>query len=417
MTAMGRHRELLAGVCTVVLGVAVASGAAWAGSPDSGKAYAPAQNASLVATLIPDTGFVDDPFTFDMAGSRLAYVASDAGNSCHLVVVDTVQRTELYRVNIGKFTLKPERVEFVLDGEQFLVWARDEKTGKKRVGLLDSKGRIKRKFGPADDIVQTNFQGQEALVLHDVSSLKKKGKRARHKEGDPRVRHSVTVYGLRNGKVLGKKGQLDLDETDKSAALDFTLKYWAQDFTVAVGIKGGVWDRKEDQRSPDFEGWYDMTTATFSKRIPIQHLVQHRERMERLVKHAKRNRDIIVRHNLSGVDLVNDGVFSPLDLEVPFHHYDHTSLVTQASSSGNIYFTLTIDPVHPDAAAKRRAVEPWMDLYEYNPQTKKAVRRARLLPPKGRRHSWRATSTYWALVPRHIGFDRGGTQLLLYALE
>lgn len=411
MTAMGRYREWLLGGCVLVVLGALEAGPAWAKDAE----YAPSQKAKQVATLAPETGFVDDSYTFDQAGSRLAYVASDAGNSSHIVVIDALQRTELYRVDIGKYTLKPERIEFAVDGEHFLVWSQDQKSGKKRAGLLDSKGRIKRKFGPADDIVVTNFHGEEAIVVHDISSLKKKKKK--HEEGAPLVRHSVVVSSLRTGKVLGKKGTLDLDEKDKSAELDFTLKYWAQDFTMAVGIKGGVWDQQEDQRSPDFEGWYDMTTGAFSKRLPIKDIVKHRERMERLVKHSKRSRDIVVRHNLSGVDLVVDGEFTHLELEAPFHHYDHTSLVVQPSSSGSLFFTLTIDPVHPDAAARRRAVKPWMDLYEYRPGAKKALRRARLLPPKGRRHSWRATSSHWALMPRHIGFDRGGTQLVLYSLE
>ncbi len=414
MTAMGRNRELLAGVCVVVLGVALGRQAAWAGEPDS-NSYAPVEQATLSRTFSPEEGFVDDPFAFDTSGSRLVYVASDAGTSSHLVVVDTLQNTELFRVNIGKFTLKPTRVEFAVDGEHFLVWSTDQATGKMRVGLLNSKGRVTRKYGPADDIVQTTYQGQEAIVVHSVSSLKKRKKK--HKEGAPLVRHTIAVSALRTGKTLGKKTNLDLDEKDKSTALDFTLKYWAKDFTVAVGIKGGVWDRKENQRSPDFEGWYEMPSATFTKRLPIKHLVKHRERMARLVKHQKRSRDIVVRHNISGVDLVEDGDFTGLTLAEPFHHYDHTSLVTQTSSTGSIFFTLTIDPVHPDAAAKRRAVKPWMDLYEYVPATKKVIRRARLLPPKGRRYSWRASSTHWALVPRHIGFDRGGTQLLLYTLK
>jgi len=415
MTAMGRNRELLAFVCAVVLGLAVGQGTAWAGAPDSAKQYAPAVQATLAQTIAPAEGFVDDPFAFDASGSRLAYVASDAGTSSHLVVIDTLQKTELYRVDIGKFTLKPARIDFALDGEHFLIWSADEATGKERVGLLDSKGRVTRKFGPADDIVRTNYQGQDAIVVHTVSSLKKR--RKKHTEGAPLIRHNVVVSALRTGKTLGRKSNLDLDEKDKSTALDFTLKYWANDFTTAVGIKGGVWDRKENQQSPDFEGWYEMPSATFSKRLPIKELVKHRERMARLVKHQKSSRDIVVRHNLSGVDLIQNGDFTGLTLAEPFHHYDHTSLVTQTSTSGSIFFSLTIDPVHPDAAAKRRAVKPWMDLYEYVPTTKKVIRRARLLPPKGRRHSWRATSTHWALVPRHIGFDRGGTQLLLYALD
>jgi len=415
MSDMGRNRELLAGLCAVVVGMGLGHSSAQADTPLSDTAKSPVVSAKFLRSFAPESGFVDDPFSFDRAGSRLVFVASDAGTSSEIVVVDATQRTELYRVNLSKFSLKPTRVAFAVDGEHFLVWSADAKTGKQRVGLLNNKGRVIRKVGPADDIVRTQYLGQDALVVHQVSSLKKR--KTKHTEGAPLVRHTVGVYAIDSGKLLGKKTNLDLDEKDKSSALDFSFKYWAENFTVAVGIKGGVWDRSENQRSPDFEGWYDMPTATFSKRLPIADIVKHRERMATLVEHAKRSRDIIVRHNLSGIDFVNNGTFTAIELGEPFHHYDFKSLVTQVSSSGNLFFTLTIDPVNPDAAAKRRAVKPWLDLYEYEPSTKKVTRRARLLPPKSRGYSWHATDAFWAIVPHHLGFDRGGTELLLYALD
>ena len=404
-----RKLKLLA-ICALFLSIATN---AWAGGPAQTE-NSPVQSAKLVHTIAPSHGFVDDPFSFDRAGSRLLYVQADAGVSAHIVVVDVAQRTELFRVSLEKFSLRPSRVEFAVDGEHFLVWSQDEKSGKQRVALLAANGRVARKFGPADDIVRTQYQGQQALVVHEISSLKK---RRKHREGDPVVRHTVGVYAVATGKLLGKKTKLDLDGTNRSKKLDFAFKYWAQNFTVAVGIKGGVWDRKENQRSPDFEGWYTMPTATFSKRLPITNLVAHRERLAKLIKHARRSRDIVVRRNLTGIDFVDNGNFKALKLAEPFRHYDPKSLVTQVSSTGNLFFTLTIDPVHPDAAAKRRAVKPWMDLYEYSPATNKVIRRARLLPPKVRKYSWRATKSHWAIIPRHIGFDRGGTKLLLYALE
>ena len=53
----------------------------------------------------------------------------------------------------------------------------------------------------------------------------------------------------------------------------------------------------------------------------------------------------------------------------------------------------------------------------FAPATKKAKRRARILPKKGRRYLWKANGSHWALMQKHIGFDRGGTHLQLYALD
>jgi hypothetical protein len=392
------------------------------GIPDAGAKGAavplPVQSAQLVQTIDPADGFIDDPFTFDSAGSRLLYVNSDTGTTAKVVVLDVFQRTELRRVSLSKFTLKPSKVEFAIDGEHFLVWTEEKKTGRNVAALLSNQGKVIRRFGPALDIVRTTYDGQEALVVHDVSSPKLTRKQKKEGGDDlPVVRHTVAVYNIATGKLLGKKTELDLTADDKNAKLDFALKFWASDFTVAVGIKGGEWDRKEDQRSPDFEGHYEMPTRTFSKRLPIKDLRKHRERMFRMAKYSKRSQNIVVKHNLTGLDLVSNGEFTPIALQEHFHHYDSTTLVVQAAAAGSIFFTLTIDPVHPDAAARRRAVKPWTDLYEYDLGTKKARRRARLLAKKGRKHAWRANSTHWAVMPRHIGFDRGGSDMQVYRLK
>ena len=418
---MSRNQGLIAALCALVMaGVGSAwVGSAWAGSGDRS---AQIQSAELVQTIKPAEGFIDDPFAFDRAGSRLLYVNSDTGSSAHVVVLDTFQRTELRRVNLKKFTIKPSKAEFAIDGEHFVVWSEHNKTGKQVVALMSNKGKVIRKFGPALDIVRTDYEGQDAMVVHDVLSIKSRPKRKRKRksvstEESPAVRHSVAVYSVATGKLLGKKTDLDLTAQDKSPTLDFTLKFWAKDFTVAVGIKGGEWDRKEDQRSPDFEGHYHMPTRTFSKRLPIKNIVAHRARMDRLVKYAKRSQDVVIKHNLSGIDFVSNGDFTAIQLGEPFHHYDPSTLITQAASGGSIFFSITIDPVHPDAAARRRAVKPWTDLYEYDLSSKQATRRARLLPEKGRKHAWRANSTHWAVMPRHIGFDRGGSELQIYKLK
>ncbi len=393
-------------------------GSAQVASAERAKKPLAVESAVLVQTIDPSEGFIDDPFSFDRAGSRLLYVNSDTGTSAEVVVLDVFQKTKLRRVSLSKFTLKPSKVEFAIDGEHFLIWTEEKETGKKVVALLANSGQVIRKFGPAQDIVRTTYEGQEALVVHDVSAPQYSKKVLRKMKGDvPVVRHTVSVFNVETGKRLGDTTNLDLTSDDKNAELDFTLKFWAKDFTVAVGIKGGEWDRKENQRSPDFEGHYEMPTRTFSKRLAIKDVRAHRERMYRMAKFSRRSQDIVVKHNLSGVDFVFNGEFTPIEVAVPFHHYDSTSLVVQAARSGSIFFTMTIDPVHPDAAARRRAVKPWIDLYEYDLTTKKATRRARLLAKKGRKHSWRANGTHWAVMPRHIGFDRGGSEMQIYKLK
>jgi hypothetical protein len=73
--------------------------------------------------------------------------------------------------------------------------------------------------------------------------------------------------------------------------------------------------------------------------------------------------------------------------------------------------------VNPDAVARRRADKEWLDLYELAPGAKKAVRKARMRVKGKTALSWRATGSYWIVVPRHVGFDRGGKAIRVYALK
>jgi len=185
-----------------------------------------------------------------------------------------------------------------------------------------------------------------------------------------------------------------------------------------VGIKGGEWDAKEDQRSPDLEGWYVLPTKTFAKRLPIANIIEHSERMMRFAKFSKKGKTVAVRRNLTGLDIIEAGKITAVSMDTPFHHYDSSSLVVQpVTRDGRIYFTMRIDPVHPDAAAKRRAVKAWLDLYELAPGATKAVRRARILPTGKRDFSWKANEHFWAVLPHHVGFERGGPHLELYELQ
>jgi hypothetical protein len=363
----------------------------------------PVQSATLEKSLKPDAGFVDTAFTFDSAGTRLLWIQTDGGEKASVVSYDISQKQELATTSLKAVKGQVSRLEPAHDGDHFLVW-----TPAKRgvlVSLLHKGGKVVRKFGPASDVVRKSYSGKDCLVLH-TEKPRKGGKL-----------HTVELKEIATGKRVGKKSSLQLDGSGKSKKLDFELKYWAESYTQAVGIKGGAWDRKEDQRTPDVEGWYEMPAQSFSKRLPIRNVLEHRHKMTALTQHANRPRTVAVKRDLTAIELYEGAKSSSLGLAEPFHHYDPKSLQVQYSASGTLFFSLTIDPVHPDAAAKKRAVKPWLDLYEIAPGAKKARRRARILASGKRRISWSASSSHWAVLPRHIGFDRGGGELLVYKLQ
>jgi len=376
--------------------------------------------AKKVTTVKPEHGFVDDPMAFDEAGGRLVYVASSMAGRSELRVIDLAQKgAQLSSIDITSFTTAPREVQFVLDGEQFFVVAADadkksgdrqgNRQGDRKIGALVGAKGIIRKFGPAKDLRLTTFQGKQAVVSY--------AQEWKHGKKGPQVFHTVEIHDLASGKRLAKPRTLIADETGKVAKLDFTITYWTDSYTRVVGTKGGSWDRKEDQRTPDQEAWYEVATGTFTRTFPIKDVIGHRKLEKLLAAHDNEPIFVGVAHDLSGVLYYDHGTPRPIGLTETFSHYDPKSLMMQpVSPDGTVFFTLTIDPVNPDAVARRRAVARYLDLYELAPGAKKARRRARILLHDKRGLEWRATPETWVVVPKHIGFDRGGKAIDIYSL-
>jgi hypothetical protein len=231
------------------------------------------------------------------------------------------------------------------------------------------------------------------------------------------VQHTVEVFSLATGKRIGKRAVMATDLEGYSKKLDFKINHWLFGYTRAVGIKGGEYDRKEDQRSPNVEAWYDVPRATFSKKVAIADLVEHTKLMQVLAQHPNESTFVAIAPDLSGLVYYADGAGpTAIELAEPFRHYLHTSFVAQPAQPGQpLFFSLEIDPVHPDAVERKRAEEKWLDLYLLTPGAKRAERVARLpLDDDQPGYRWRARPGRWALIPRHVGFERGGPSILIY---
>lgn len=364
----------------------------------------------------PANGFVDDPFLFDGAGGRVLYVNADAGDLAELRVIDLTQNAaQLVTVDISGFTTTPVDVRFVGDGDQYFVTSRKEGAAQVTAALIDSKGKALSKFGPADDIRLTTYDGQTAVVLYSRTEVTPK-KTKRKKKATTQVHHSVELYTLKK-KRIGKKKVLKTDLDGFVEKLDFKVVYFMNDYTRAVGMKGGTYDAKEDQRSPDSEGWYDVMSGTFSRQVEVDNVLSHARRQRMLAEHQNEPEFLTIATDLSGVQRVDREANTAISLAEDFHHYDHTTLEYQRADDGTLFFTMQIDPVNADAVARKKADPKYLDLYELGPRSNKAKRRGRILLTDKRKMAWRATSEFWVVVPRHIGFDRGGKSLEIYELK
>ena len=368
---------------------------------------------SHVKTIEPTQGFIDDPFIFDGAGGRLLYINADAGYLAELTIIDLTQgAAQLKKIDISGFTTTPTMVRFITEG--FFVISRPSDIDQATAAVISPEGKVLRTFGPATDIALTERDGQPVVALYTRTEKKAKVK------GKPvtLTEHKVEALTLAQKKRLGKVRVLAADDKGYVAKLDFRINHWANGYTRVIGIKGGNWDAKQNQRSPDTEGWYDNVTGVFEKTIDIADVMAHAYKMRAFARHNNEDEFLDVAEDLSGVDLVTQAGRTRIELAQPFMHYDPKTLEYRPTQDGLYLFTLKIDPVNKEAAARKRADAEYLDLYSYRSGEKKAMRIARMLltDKKKRLMNWQATEEYWAIVPRLIGFSRGGKEMQIYKI-
>src|SRR6185369_781755 len=109
----------------------------------------------------------------------------------------------------------------------------------------------------------------------------------------------------------------------------------------------------------------------------------------------------------------------PLGLAVPFRLYDPEALQDQegdGTDPARYFFSLVIDPVNPDAVARRQADHPFLDVYSIDAAGSGACAlRARV--PMSRPVSWKGEGGRLAVLKRFKSFDRGGDELEIYDLR
>jgi hypothetical protein len=136
---------------------------------------------------------------------------------------------------------------------------------------------------------------------------------------------------------------------------------------------------------------------------------------------ANPDRTVFVEVNAdrTGVELVDAaGKRTPLATAVPFRLYDAATIQQQEGETGargSLYFSLAIDPVNPDAIARRRADVPYLDLYAVDVAARTCALRGRIL--LSRPVAWRAGHGRLAVLKKLKGASRGGDELDLYDLR
>ncbi len=362
----------------------------------------PVVGATELVKWTPPSGFIEDAVAGD--GARIAYVVADAAAKAELHVVSLATKQELV-VDIAPITLHPVAVQ--LFGPRAFVIGRTE-DGMQIAALVELAAKDPRKpagtplykLGPANHITVITRDGRSRVAVHRTSAAKE------------RTRHDTQLFALDTGRRVAAGRPLELDTAGANAKLALRVNHWSEGFTRAHGVTTGAWDRKENQRAPDAESTYDLVTGKLARQ-PVADLFEQKRRFDALSDADGRMSFVRTKPDGRELQLWHANRVVAIALDQPFASYDLKSLNASVHPDGSAWLALKIDPVHPDAIARKKADPEYLDVFRIASDGK-AVRKARILAA-GTRHRFGVIGDRFWLLERNAGFDRGGKSLTLYA--
>ncbi|MCW5806611.1 MAG: hypothetical protein KIT31_29880 [Deltaproteobacteria bacterium] len=389
------------GLALVVGGLAIIATA-----PDVRAQPKPALPAVVGATEVvrfaAPSGFVDDVVASD--ADRLAYVIADGSAKTDLHLVTLATKADAV-VDLSAVTLHP--VGLHLAGPRALVIGQND-DGSHSVALVEltDKGKGKPagsvvwKAGPARHVTVVTRDGKPRVAMHRAT------------EGGVGTRHEVELLALENGVRLAPPRTFEVDATGTHRPLDLKVNHWSDGWTRAHGIKGGTWDPKENMRGADVEATYDLVLGKIAETKKIDDLFDQRKRFQVLVDAGNRVDFVRIAPDGATAQVWRGGRPRPLELDQPIAQYDPKTQQSIVLADGSAWLAIKVDPVNPEAVARKKADPEYLDIYRV-PADGKAVRKARILAA-GTRHRFGVVGERFWLIERNQGFDRGGKSLVLY---
>ncbi len=349
--------------------------------------------------LTAPSGFIDDAVEVDP--DRAIYTVSDSSTKSEIHIYTFATKAD-QTIDISSLTLHPTELHVL--GKRALVIGAD---GDRQIGgmvELADRGRVKAgtviyKIAPATHIT---YLGKRGIAVHRTTAT-----------GDS-TRHEIELLSTTRGRRIGARRTLVLDAKGRDAKLDFRVNHWSDGWTRAHGIKGGEWNRKENQRSPDTEATYDVPTRRWIERNKITDLFAQRKRFQTLADAGGKLDFVRFTWDNKTLRLWRGGTPEDLDVDQKLSTYDPKSLQS-AVHDGSAWFALTVDPVNPDAVNRKKADPVYLDIFQI--AGTKATRRARVFSKDTRyRFGTTADGKGFYLLKKNSSMDRGGKSLAIYDL-
>jgi hypothetical protein len=394
---MYHYRAMLEARCSVMVVVLAATAASAQPKP----AVPPLVHAFELVKVAPTWGFVDDAIGGD--DTRVIYTVSDAATRSELHVVQLEDPKKETIVDLAPFTLHPIAIPWQRGD---LVWVVGEtEDGRQSAALvsLSKKAPIVAKLPAATGFTAIVQDGWKLASHREVAS----------KDG---TRHEAELYDVWTGKRVAAGRGLELDASGASKSLEFHVNHWTAGMTRAIGVKGGEWDKKENQRSPDVEATYDLVKGAFVDRKPITDLFEQRKRFQILAEAHDRVDFVRLVPDASAIQVWRDGKLIASELDQPLAQYDPKSLQGIVLPGVGTWAAIKIDPVNPDAVARKKADPEYLDVFHDAADGKKLQLGARVLAT-GTRYRFGAFLARFWLLEHSPSSERGGKTLTVYQIR
>lgn len=364
--------------------------------------------------LRPTEGYYDDVFSLDATGQHLCAIRTDGATFSKIEIVDLASGAITGMVDLGNSDQVPESVELLPDGKSVLLVVRDSVTQRVWASVVDGGGRPVAKtplltsFGRAS--VGDGTSTEEPVLV----GLEKRGGGPTDFGGE--VSYTVSAFRLANLAPVGKPQNYRIGPGNALRGSDVNVVGFFDGFSRLLGERTGGYDKKQDFRRPTRAVVLDTLTGKVAAEKEIPDVFAWTRTTKKRAAQPNRTAFAQVNQDLTGLEVLDpSGEKLPVPLAVPFRLYDPTSVKDQEGpEKQTLYISVAVDPVNPDAVARKKTDLAVLDLYAVDLGTHKSRHRGRILLP--RPVMWKAGHGKLVVLKRFKSFSRGGDELDLYDL-
>jgi hypothetical protein len=380
-------RRRLATGCLVVL----------ASLPGAGHA-----EGSKVWSFKPTVGFVDDSMAFGDNDQRFVYLHTDSAQFLTITVMQTQGFKKEAEIKVDNPNRVPKQIAFTPEANLVLVWM-DGHSGQHGAILFDrATGKELKSVGPATAAAITEWKGEPCVSLLTTKA-----------DSKGNTLHHVSAYRTGDFKRLGTGSVTVLaDQTVKPPSM--RLVNWEPGALHVVGMMKGKYDKKRDIRLPERAVRYALLDRKEVWSEEPKDLMPWTRAINMRPNHPGQFRFLQVSDDLKSllfVDRNND--LGRVTLPVKWSLYEPKSLEQSESWDGKtLFFSMTIDPVNPDAVRRKKADKERVDLYRLDPGPKATPLGE--VYTHGRKFHWVASGRYFAYLRKLKGFGRGGNEVEIH---